>query len=757
MKNKRKIVIISSIVIGVLVLTLGITYSIFTFNAVGKNSNLVVGDIYMHYNEPSQGLTLSNARPLSEYRVDVNKIQTCVDYLTENGLSANSYFVVSKETYQNCTNRYNEYIFNLREQYGGNDFPSLPLSWYCPALTYDDYCSGKTLTYQGPSNLLEDGGIREEELEELTNNYLLYGEEFQQETIQIFDIVEDYKNRRDRGNLTQDDKTYLKDNGIIVTDLPGTSYFEFTVDGKNTHATDAINYRIWLSLGNNRSSTRIADKFLTFKLTEVNNGVETVLKDNLKFETIENSTVYYDIVPANTTSEIVKTYRLYMWLNDDVKVCGGELTDDCDYTVAEWNNAYASVKVNVNGEYQKSANFAQYIKSRYNGSKQDGIVAINTEGYQASSGDTIREYRYNGIGNYCTYPSPYLYGTNSQTGEEEKWSVLDNICPQNVSTNIVTSTRLSAQNDFFASGLEGPAYGMIKESGNPYPVSVNTKNNQITPIDSGLRNYITFNNEMWRIIGVFNEENADGVKEERIRIVKDDPLLASYDAPKTITKNGVTYTIFNNTYSGHSNNGTPKYKYFYWNNPDSNYTGNLNDWTKSGLMYYLNDNYLNSLSDAALIENMKYYLDGYLNSEYASGAYNEERGINQETKTDPWSGKVALLYGSDILYATDTYSMRDQNSANNNWLINNDVVSGFWLLSKVGETEEESKNTMQIVNNGDVAGTESTSPRLDYSEVNQYRAFKVSPAVRPVVTLKANIVVAAGDGSINNPYRIKTN
>ena len=64
---------------------------------------------------------------------------------------------------------------------------------------------------------------------------------------------------------------------------------------------------------------------------------------------------------------------------------------------------------------------------------------------------------------------------------------------------------------------------------------------------------------------------------------------------------------------------------------------------------------------------------------------------------------------------------------------------------------------MQIVNIGEIAGTESTSPRLDYSEVNQYRSTKVSPAVRPVVTLKANIVVAAGDGSINNPYRIKTN
>ena len=47
MKNKKIIITLS--IIAILVLTIGITYSIFTSSKTGKNSNLVVGDIYMHY------------------------------------------------------------------------------------------------------------------------------------------------------------------------------------------------------------------------------------------------------------------------------------------------------------------------------------------------------------------------------------------------------------------------------------------------------------------------------------------------------------------------------------------------------------------------------------------------------------------------------------------------------------------------------------------------------------------------------------
>ena len=105
-------------------------------------------------------------------------------------------------------------------------------------------------------------------------------------------------------------------------------------------------------------------------------------------------------------------------------------------------------------------------------------------------------------------------------------------------------------------------------------------------------------------------------------------------------------------------------------------------------MYYLNDNYLNSLSNTDLIENMKYYLDGEgQGNEFAffegNDSYNAERGINQETKTDPWNGKVALLYESDVYYASSQDVDNISLSANYNWLMNNDIVSGLCYLEKV--------------------------------------------------------------------------
>ncbi len=60
MKNKK--IIILTLITGILITTIGITYSIFTTSKTSKNSSLVVGDIYMHYNETNE-LKIENAMP----------------------------------------------------------------------------------------------------------------------------------------------------------------------------------------------------------------------------------------------------------------------------------------------------------------------------------------------------------------------------------------------------------------------------------------------------------------------------------------------------------------------------------------------------------------------------------------------------------------------------------------------------------------------------------------------------------------------
>ena len=87
--KERKILIIGIIMAVVLLFSLGITYAIFNYVRTGtNNSQLIVGDIYMHYNETNE-LTITNAMPYSiSYKHNNNiteeEVNLCVDYLTSN-------------------------------------------------------------------------------------------------------------------------------------------------------------------------------------------------------------------------------------------------------------------------------------------------------------------------------------------------------------------------------------------------------------------------------------------------------------------------------------------------------------------------------------------------------------------------------------------------------------------------------------------------------------------------------------------------
>ena len=64
--KKKRIILLSILIIGILTLSLGVTFAIFNFNKTSTNSKLVVGDIYMHYNETNQ-ISLENAMPSTTY------------------------------------------------------------------------------------------------------------------------------------------------------------------------------------------------------------------------------------------------------------------------------------------------------------------------------------------------------------------------------------------------------------------------------------------------------------------------------------------------------------------------------------------------------------------------------------------------------------------------------------------------------------------------------------------------------------------
>ncbi len=519
-----------------------------------------------------------------------------------------------------------------------------------------------------------------------------------------------------------------------------TQHFEFSITGKNTHTKNSILYNIGLVKGDVPSGktevNRIQDKFLKFRLVEVKNGEEVVLKDNLTIEDINGNSIYSNYISNNTNTEISHTYRLFAWFDNNIVVGN---TERSDYSFDEWNNLFASIKVNVNGAYTEAENFVEKVKARYNvDTKQDGLVAVNTSGNLAANGDTIREYRYSGIGNYCTYTD----GTN-----DYNLSISGTTCP--TSACLMSGAVINGDSDAFV--LEG---GTCADGGG---TTLSLKNGQTTPTDSGLRNYVTFNNEMWRIVGIFNEENASGVVEERIKLVKDMPLSIDTEVGTTITKNGVTYNTFGST------TGT-KYKYFYWNNPDANYTGNKNDWTKAGSQYYLNETYYNNLSNNNLIEEMKYYLgnvttdsSGFL-SETNAEVYTQERGsvvcdssvteFSQNSSCNiwygnqaTWNGKIALLYPSDFGYASDVanWSNDYQTGYSNglgltNWMFNNEMF-GTWFLSP---SSLDPDHASVVLYGGNLGGFGASN----------------GAALRPVLSLNSQTMIISGTGSYEDPYQL---
>ena len=274
MKNKKIIITLS--IIAILVLTIGVSFAIFTYNKVStNNSNLIVGDIYMHYNETNQ-IQMENAMPTNPYVV--NPIMATQEY-TKGGTNE-----LSK-----CVDAF----VNIR----------LPEN---EALSL---CKGNSLdiTLQ---QAYEQGHL-------------------------------------DEMNLTD---TFIQEN--VLTFNSTIPYFEFTVDGKNTATNKDIWYEVVLSKGDNiDGKTRIKDNLLKFRLTETKDNKETIVVNNMGYSDLTSKRIWVDTINKNTINEVVHTYKLYMWISNDTVI--GNV--DQDYTMEEWKSIFASIKVNVSGDFNEKA------------------------------------------------------------------------------------------------------------------------------------------------------------------------------------------------------------------------------------------------------------------------------------------------------------------------------------------------------------------------------------------------------------------
>ena len=261
-----------------------------------------------------------------------------------------------------------------------------------------------------------------------------------------------------------------------------------------------------------------------------------------------------------------------------------------------------------------------------------------------------------------------------------------------------------------------------------------TVDNNLRYIGANPNNYVYFNCddynnpssgtcELWRIIGVFNE-NSHGISGEKL--------------VKLIRSNSLGDIA--------------------WDSADRN------DWSTASLQTTLNGDYLNGSGSYAssgikndttrnMIANVTWKLGG--SSTYKdvtpSMFYERERGTTVYSgRPTTWQGKIALMYPSDYGYATSGGTTTNREACLAKELFNwdsssySDCKNNDWIFNSTSQwtlTPYSSSSAYVFI----VRSTGFVSS--DFAD-NSY-------GLRPSVYLTSNVGISGGDGTMNNPYILK--
>ncbi|MEF2663118.1 MAG: hypothetical protein U0M92_02225 [Bacilli bacterium] len=244
-------------------------------------------------------------------------------------------------------------------------------------------------------------------------------------------------------------------------------------------------------------------------------------------------------------------------------------------------------------------------------------------------------------------------------------------------------------------------------------------------------NYIWFNNEYWRIIGVFDESSHGQSNKNLVKIIRAD-VLDGLARDKSNTNNWNTSSLkslLNGAYYN-AQDGTGS-GYCIGNAAVATIISNC-DYTKKGIQ----------AGYRGLIANVTWYLGGYSSIKTTTEAfYGYERGTTVYSgRPTSTTGYIGLMYPSDYGYSVLSSNCARTTTLNNyetskcagaSWLYG----QGYeWLLTPF------STESMFAFFIGDTGN-------LNYEHtVYGYNSF------RPVIYLNASVYKIDGDGSLNSPY-----
>ncbi len=226
-------------------------------------------------------------------------------------------------------------------------------------------------------------------------------------------------------------------------------------------------------------------------------------------------------------------------------------------------------------------------------------------------------------------------------------------------------------------------------------------------------NYIKFNDEDWRIIGLVNVTTSNNNVEQRVKILK--------------------------------NENTEERKW------DDN---NKNDWTKATLNTYLNGDYYNKLNNNAqsmIDDNVLWNLGGHTTSvQKTDEFYKIERGsVTYNNQPSTWKGKIALISPSDYGYSTGGTTRENclqLTIDGSGWGQNQECITNTWFFKddKIYYTIMQQSNSANYIF---IVGKNLTGG---------YGA-AVIEAVMPTLYLKQNVKIIndTNNGSETFPYQLE--
>ena len=326
-----------------------------------------------------------------------------------------------------------------------------------------------------------------------------------------------------------------------------------------------------------------------------------------------------------------------------------------------------------------------------------------------------------------TFPSKGMYRADvtceNATGKwlYDEWVLaIEDIKSDNITCDIDFTTISKTNLNTYITGLSGTEQGdgqVVQENGYRYE-------------GKNPNNYIWFNNELWRIIGVFDESSHGKSGQNLVKIIRANSLggLAWDKSDTNDWKAASLMSLLNGAYLNAQDGTDSGYCYGYDDSIPSNC-----DYTSIGI----SDTY------RSMIVNAKWYLGGYSSSfTTAEEFYGYERGTTVYSgRPTTWEGKIGLMYPSDYGYSvlasscartTNLSSYSKSTCAGESWLYG----QGYeWTIAPYSSN---SNSVFFLSRNG----------RLSSDGAN----FGLS--ARPVLYLDSSVYVLDGNGTEGDPYII---